>query len=93
MAIKDSTAQTLTWLAAIILFTGLMIPAPAGRLFSAIIAGLAIFPPLCFGNPRRRILAGVIALFITLLAYAVFAEYQQDAKQYRQSMKQTSAHQ
>lgn len=91
MKIKDSSAQTLTWLAAIILFIGLMIPSPAGQFFSAIFAGLVIAPPLCFGTPRRRISAGIVALVAALFAFAVFDEYQQDAEQYKNRIKQTTA--
>ena len=91
MTIKDSSAQTLTWLAVIILVIGLMIPSPAGRLFSTIVAGFVIAAPLCFGTPRRRISAGIVALVAALLAFAVFDEYRQDAEQYRNRIKQTTA--
>lgn len=91
MTIKDSSAQTLTCLAVIILVIGLMIPSPAGRLFSAIVAGFVIAPPLCFGTPRRRISAGIVALVAALLAYAVFDQYQQDAEQYRKRTKRSTA--
>lgn len=90
MTINDSSAKTLTWLTAIILIIGLMIPSPSGRIFSPIVAGFVIFFPLCFGSPRRRVFAGVVALVAALLAYAVFAEYQQDAEHYRKRAKQTT---
>jgi len=83
MHLKAATAKSLILLAIIILLAGLMIDSPAGRFFSAIVAGLIVLIPLLFGNPRRRVFAGIVFAVAALFALIVFGEYQKDAENYR----------
>jgi len=90
MPLKNDSATSLTWLAAIILLVGLLIDSPAGRFFSTLVAGGIALIPLCFGNSRRRIFAGVVGLAAVLLACAVFGEYQKDFAKYRERVSRES---
>ncbi len=85
MKLNDTSAKSLLWLAAIILFTGMMTASPAGRFFAACGAGLCAFAPLCAGPTRkRRIIAGIVVLAATLFAYSTFDEYQKGDREYRE---------
>jgi cell division protein FtsW (lipid II flippase) len=89
--LNDVTARALNWLAIIILFTGMMIPSPAGSFFSAMVAMMVALVPLFFSRSKKRIIAGIILLVAAFFAYASFGAYQKDYNKYRERVRPTSS--
>lgn len=88
MRLPDKSANSLIWLAVLLLIPGLMIQSPSGRFFFVALSGLVALAPLIFGTPKRRIFAGIVAAISLTIVIGTYAEFSKDQDAYRERARQ-----
>ncbi len=79
---KNTSASALNWLAAILLFLGLLLMSPAGSFFIYILAALFALAPAIFGTKKIRIAAIILLLAAIFLAANKYPEFKSESDKY-----------
>ena len=79
---KNTSASSLTWFAAILLFIGLLIMSPAGSFFAYVLAALFTLAPAIFGTKKIRIFAIILLLVSIFLAVNKYPEFKSESDKY-----------
>jgi membrane protein implicated in regulation of membrane protease activity len=75
---KKSSTSALTWLAAILLFIGLLILSPSGSFLVFILAALFAAAPAIFGTKKMRIAAIILLIASIFLAASQYSEFKNE---------------
>jgi membrane protein implicated in regulation of membrane protease activity len=79
---KNTSANALTWFAAILLFLGLLLMSPSGSFFIYVLAALFALAPAIFGTKKIRIFAIGLLLASIFLAVNKYPEFKSESDKY-----------
>lgn len=80
---NPQTANTLNWLAGILIVTGLAISSPGGAFAVFVLAILACLAPVLRGAGKARIIGGLLLILAAGLAVSGYPAFRHEQAQYR----------
>jgi len=80
--IKNTSANALTWFAAILIFIGMLLMSPAGSFLVYVLAALFAMAPVIFGTKKIRIFAIILLLVSIFLAVNKYPEFKSESDKY-----------
>ena len=90
MTIKEQSARTLTWFAAILVLIGWLVMSPSGAfavfMFAVIISAI----PVVFGRGTVRVVAAVLLLLSILSATIKYPEFKHEREIYQDRQKKVA---
>jgi membrane protein implicated in regulation of membrane protease activity len=82
--LDPASSRALTWLAALLWLTGLLLGSPGGAFFAFLVAAVLAAVPTLFGSGKMRVVAAVILLIAAGFAAGHYAGFKSEQERYRQ---------